>query len=103
MIVVITDEAEADLEGIGDFIAKDNPRRADTFVLELVERCERLIEIPRGFPLVARYEHTGVRRRPYEAYAIFYRIRADAIEILHVLHAAQDYEAILFPNAERGA
>lgn len=48
MIVVITDEAENDLEQIGDFIAQDNPRRAISFVKELVDRCHRLTEMPRG-------------------------------------------------------
>lgn len=45
MIVVLTDEAKADLERIGDFIAADNPRRAETFVVELLDRCSRLAEI----------------------------------------------------------
>lgn len=42
MIVVFADEAEADLERIGDYIAQDNPRRAFTYVQELRARCERL-------------------------------------------------------------
>jgi len=29
---------------------------------------------------------------------IFYRIATDAIEILHILHGARDYEEILFPD-----
>lgn len=98
MIVVLTDEAEADLEQIGDYIAADSPRRAVTFVQELVKRCQRLAEMPRAFPLVARYEHSGIRRRPYGEYLIFYRIGAERIDVLHVLNGAQDYEAILFPN-----
>lgn len=97
MIVFFTQEAENDLEQIADYIARDNPRRAATFVLELVERCERLADTPRGFSLVPRYEHLGVRRRPYGAYLIFYRVLEDRIDILHVLNGAQDYEAILFP------
>jgi toxin ParE1/3/4 len=48
--------------------------------------------------LVPRYEHTGVRRRPYGNYLIFYRISDDRIEVLHVLHGARDYESILFPE-----
>ncbi len=98
MIVVITDEADADLEHIVDYIAANNPRRADTFVQELVERCLRLAEMPRAFPLVPRYEHTGVRRRPYGEYLIFYRIGAESIDVLHVLNGAMNYEAILFPD-----
>ncbi len=98
MIVVITDEARADLVGIGDYIALDNPRRAASFVAELLDRCRGLAEMPRAFPLVPRYEHTEVRRRTHGAYLIFYRIGVENIDVLHVLNGAQDYEAILFPN-----
>ena len=99
MIVVFTREAEADLERIGDYIALDNPRRAETFVQELVDRCERLADAPLGFPLVPRYEASGIRRRAYKEYLIFYRVGAEQIEIVHVLGGAQDYEAVLFPKA----
>ncbi|WP_192244378.1 type II toxin-antitoxin system RelE/ParE family toxin [Mesorhizobium silamurunense] len=98
MNIVITDEALTDLEHIGDFIAKDNPSRADSFVAELVDHCFKLADMPRAFPLVPRYEHTGVRRLPHGNYLIFYHIGTDRIDILHILNGAQDYEAILFPS-----
>lgn len=98
MIVVITAEAEADLENIGDFIAEDNPRRAVSFVNELIEACERLADIPRGYPLVPRYEASGIRRRVFGEYLIFYRVAAEQIDVLHVLNGARDYDAILFPS-----
>lgn len=98
MIVVITGEAETDLERIADHIAKDSPLRALSFVMELRERCERLIEAPKGFPLVPRYQHTGVRRRVHGAYLIFYRVGPKTIEVIHILHGAMNYEAILFPE-----
>lgn len=99
MIVAFTEEAEADLERIGDHIAGDNPDRAVSFVGELVACCRRLADTPRGYPLVPRYRLSGVRRRPYGRYLVFYRVGAERIDILHVLHGAQDYEAILFPGA----
>jgi plasmid stabilization system protein ParE len=98
VIVVLTDEAKVDFERIGDFIASDNPRRAETFVGELLDRCLRLAEMPRAFPFVPRYEKTGIRRRPYENYLVFYRIAETRVEILHILNGAQDYESILFPK-----
>ena len=98
MIVFISAQAEADLERIGDHIAEDNPRRASSFIHELLERCERLTETTHGFSLVPRYENTGVRRRPYRNYLIFYRVGDDRIEILHILNGAQDFESILFPE-----
>ncbi|KIU26613.1 plasmid stabilization protein [Methylobacterium radiotolerans] len=98
MIVVFTEEAEVDLEHIANYIAEANPRRAVSFVDELVDCCQRLAEAPQGYPLVPRYRHSGVRRRSYGRYLVFYRVGADRIDILHVLHGAQDYEAILFPG-----
>src|ERR1043166_3335120 len=95
MIVVITGAAQADLESIGDWIARDNPARALTFVQELRRRCESLADSPRGHARVPRYEHLGIRRRVYRDYLIFYRIVGDAIEVLHVLHGAREYESIL--------
>jgi len=98
MIVVITAEAEADLEAIGDWISARNPTRAVSFVRELRLRCTRLVDAPRGFILVPGHEDEGIRRRPYGNYLIFYRIKGSTIEVLHVLHGARDYEAILFPD-----
>lgn len=98
MIVVFTDEAERDIEHIADYIARDNPARAVTFVGELIDRCERLAQSPHAFPLVPRYAHAGVRRRHYRGYLIFYTAGNHRIEILHVLNGVQDYEAILFPE-----
>jgi plasmid stabilization system protein ParE len=98
MIVVVTAAAEADLETIGDWIARDNAARALTFIAELRQRCESLVHASLEYPLVPRYEHTGIRCRTYRDYLIFYRISSETIEILHVLHGARDYEPILFPD-----
>ena len=98
MIVVITDEADADLEHIGDVIAADNPQRSASFVRELVQRCERLTDMPRRFALLPGYEHTDIRRLIHSEYLIFYRIDADAVNVLHILNGAMDYERVLFPE-----
>jgi len=53
---------------------------------------------PRGYPLVPRYEHLDIRRRPFGRFLIFYRVGTDAIEAIHILHGARDYESLLFPE-----
>ena len=98
MIVVITDEAEADLEGIGDYIATENPQRSATFVRELVKRCYGLSDMPRRFPVMPHYEHTNIRRLVHHDYLIFYRIDGDAISILRIINGSVDYLRILFPD-----
>lgn len=98
MRVVLTTEAKADLARIADYIAADNPARARSFVRNLQMRARQIGDAPRGFPLVLRYEHTGVRRRVYGNYLIFYRIEETRISVIAILHGAQDYERILFPE-----
>ncbi|MDX0415069.1 type II toxin-antitoxin system mRNA interferase toxin, RelE/StbE family [Sinorhizobium medicae] len=98
MIVEFSDEAESDLEQIADYIAKDNPRHALSFVQELRAKCERLGDTPKGFPLVPRYEQYGIRRRVHSSYLIFYRVEGEQIVIVHVLHGAMNYAAILFES-----
>jgi plasmid stabilization system protein ParE len=98
MKVDITSAAEADLEAIADYIARDNPVRALSFVRELYERCLIIAEMPEAWPIVPRYEHHGIRRRVHGRYLIFYRLNNDRITILHVLNGAMDVEALLFPE-----
>ena len=50
MKVVLTSDAVADLKAIGGWIARDNPRRARSFVKELSDACMSLAEQPRRFP-----------------------------------------------------
>ncbi|SQS28124.1 Plasmid stabilisation system protein [Escherichia coli] len=52
MKVLLTTEAEGDLERIGDYIALDNPRRALSFVLELRDACMSLANLHLAFPFV---------------------------------------------------
>ncbi|QQB81606.1 type II toxin-antitoxin system RelE/ParE family toxin (plasmid) [Cupriavidus necator] len=99
MVVRLTPLAEAELEAIADYIARDNPRRALSFVRELRDRCLSLADMPLAFPLVPRCEDRGVRHRVHGNYQIFYRVVGDPparIDVLHVLHSARNYAALLF-------
>lgn len=99
MKVVLAAEAARDLEAIGDYIARDNPARAQSFVAELIEKARALADHPEAFPLVPRYARYGVRRPVHGNYLIFYRVEAERISVLRILHGARDYEALLFPGS----
>lgn len=98
MKVVLSAEALADLEAIGDYIARDDPARARSFVAELLAKARALGDMPHAFPVVPRYAHLGVRRRVHGNYLIFYRVADAGVIVIHVLHGARDYEALLFPD-----
>jgi toxin ParE1/3/4 len=97
MRVVLSEQAKADLRDIGLFIARDNKNRARSFVRELQAKAQDIGDIPRAFPLIPRYEHYSIRRRPYGDCLILYRIADDQVCIVHILHGARDYEPLLFP------
>jgi toxin ParE1/3/4 len=96
MIIEFSDAAEIDLEQIADYIARDNPLRALSFVKELRGKCAALADSPLAFGKVPRYESYNIRRRVHGNYLIFYRVRSDRVVIVHILHGASDYAAVLF-------
>ena len=95
MKVVLTAEAEHDLETIGDYIARDDPAAAIRFIRAIRKRCLALADFPERFPLVPRYAAQGVRRLAMGNYLIFYRAETYRVIVLHILHGGQDYERIL--------
>ena len=100
MLVRLLPGAEADLEAIGDYIARDNPHRAASFIAELRDKCLGLGGAPLAFPIIPRYQHHGIRHRVHGAYQIFYRAIGNPVErvdILHIIHSARNDSAILFP------
>ena len=63
MRVRLSSEARQDLLAIGDYIARDNPPRAQSFVAELAAKCASLGEMPKAYPLVPRYAQKARRAR----------------------------------------
>jgi plasmid stabilization system protein ParE len=92
--VVFTGKAENGLRTIGDYIAQDSPRRAVSFMKELREAAMALGESPLAFPVAPGFETYGIRRRTYGNYLILYRVSAERVEILHILHGARDVQAL---------
>lgn len=92
--VVFSPQAERDLESIADYIARDNPRRAATFVGEVCERCRLLGRHPRSarrFPQLGASAHIF----PYGNYVILYRNLAMEVSIERVFHGARDVLALM--------
>ena len=95
MKVAFSRRALASLEQIGDYIAQDNPRRAVTFVRELRGRAGSIGKTPLACPLAPSLEDRGIRVRIHGAYLILYRIQADQVAILLIVHGARDYVRLL--------
>ena len=97
-MVVFAVEAKADLAAIGDHISLDSPERAVSFVDELLDCCNRLELNPRAYALVPRFAHLRICKRTFGNYLIFYRAEEVGIEVVRILNAARDYDAILLQD-----
>jgi toxin ParE1/3/4 len=87
-------QAERHLDGIKGYIARDNPRRALSFIRELRRVCERLAEYPLTAP--ARPElRPGLRSFPHGDYLILYRPLRDGVSIVRVLHGSREASRLL--------
>lgn len=81
--------ADDDLTDIALYIARDSPRRARTFVAELRQWCEGLVQHTDRYPLMTEYG-AGIRRAPYGFYGVYYSVHPDHVLIEHVVHSARD-------------
>jgi toxin ParE1/3/4 len=81
--------AARDVDGIWDWIAADNIDAADHFVVRLAGAIDRLSDFPEsGAP---RPElGADARSIVVDRYVILYRIGADSVDIVRVLHGARD-------------
>jgi toxin ParE1/3/4 len=90
----LTDLAEADLEDIWVHIARDSPADATRFVIRILERCERLADMP-GTGRLRSDLGPNLRTFALGNYLIIYRAIEDGIEIVRVLHGRRDIGALL--------
>lgn len=82
-----TKTALGSVDDIAEFIAKDNPSRATSFVLELKDAVIRL-QVHPGMGRAGRVP--GTRELVlHKNYIAIYRVRGDDVEILRLLHAAR--------------
>ena len=92
--------ADGDLVEIADYIAQDSLDAAIRFLTAARRAMEFLTTTPMAGPeyAVANPRLTGLRKwsiKGFPNYLIFYRIHADSIEVLRVIHGARDIPTIL--------
>lgn len=96
MTIIISDDASADLEDIGDFIAEDNPDAAVAFVQRLRKRCFNLLPFPNAGRKRSEIR-PDLRSVTEGEYIIFYRILGEEeVVIMRIVHAKRDLGSVSF-------
>ena len=87
-----TEPSVETLQGIKDYIAKDNEFYAVRFVERIVAAAEKLQNFPSLGRKVPEADREDIREIIFQAYRIIYRSRADRVEILAVVHGGRDLD-----------
>ena len=77
------------LVGIYEYIAQDSPRYAQRMVDKLTHRSEQIAAFPKSGRMIPEYDAPDVREVIESPYRVIYRIKRDQIDILTVVHGAQ--------------
>jgi toxin ParE1/3/4 len=92
----LSSRAAADPQEIADYIARDNPIRAASFVAELQAKCRAVAASPELYP--ARTDLApGLRMAVHRRYLVLYRDLPgeDTVCIERVLHSARNLSRLL--------
>ena len=90
MRLIWTDLAVKDLEELRLYVEADNPQAARATALRILSTVKRLTKHPRlGRP--GRVEGTRELVVPASPYLVAYRLHADTITLLRVLHASRQW------------
>jgi plasmid stabilization system protein ParE len=90
--LIISDEAESDLDDIWDYIAGDSPLNADRFIDQLYRKCLD----------IATFEGIGNPREelanelfsmPHKRYVIFFTKDEKAVSIVRILRCSRDLDS----------
>jgi addiction module RelE/StbE family toxin len=89
MNVYWTQNAKRELRAIHDYIAQNSPRYAQGMVDRITSKSEQLQRFPLFGAEVTEYGDPAIRELLEYPYRIIYKVRADRIEVLSVVHGAR--------------
>ena len=90
--LIISDEAESDLEDIWDYIANDSTLNADRFIDQLYRKCLDVAALEGiGHPREELAE--GLFSIPHKRYVIFFKRDEEAVSIVRVFRSSRDLES----------
>ncbi|HEY7769989.1 type II toxin-antitoxin system RelE/ParE family toxin [Longimicrobium sp.] len=73
------------------YIARDRPRVAADWLTGLRDAVSRLAEFPNSGHSLPELPGSSRREIPYGGYRVIYRVRAEHVEILRVVHARRNW------------
>jgi toxin ParE1/3/4 len=91
MKLVYSRRALADIDGIAIYYAANaSPAIAESIERRLSDVIDRICRVPEAAPRVSQRSQVRVAAVVRYPFRIFYRVREDTIDILHIRHTSRD-------------
>ncbi|NET62153.1 MAG: type II toxin-antitoxin system RelE/ParE family toxin [Symploca sp. SIO2E6] len=91
MKVVWTNTAIEHLQAIHDYIARNSTLYANRVIEQLLSRSQQIAEFPYSGRTVPEFQDKSIREVISRPYRIIYRIKANQIDVLAVVHSSQQF------------
>jgi len=88
--IIWTQSAWNDLEAAADYISKDSPRYAASFVREVRDAARSLNTLAFRGQVVPEFDDTNIRELFLKSYRLICQVTAQHIYILGLIHGARD-------------
>ena len=98
--VTWTDQALDDLHAVCLLLARDAPRYAQVYAIQVFQAADSLAEFPRLGRVVPELDRNDIREVFVQRYRIIYRYMADEVEMLTVHHGSRLLEGLNSPDTE---
>ena len=99
--LVWTERVVADLEAIGEYIARDNPAGAERWVSMLLALAESASRMPFAGRRVPEFEREEIRELLKKRYRLVYRITKERVEVLTVFEGHRRFPSVQSDPPER--
>jgi toxin ParE1/3/4 len=97
--VAWAESAWSDLEDVAEYIAKDSPHYAASFVREARDAARSLVGLAERGRSVPEFNDPSIRELFVGSYRLIYQVTRQAIHIIGFIHGARDLWALW--NLER--
>ena len=92
--VIWTETAWIDLETIADYIARDSPYYAASFVREIRDRARSLSRMAMRGRVVPEIGDKQIRELIVRSYRLIYRVEKSRVAVLAIVHGVRDLKAL---------
>jgi plasmid stabilization system protein ParE len=89
--VIWADGAVADLDAAADYISKDSPAYAASFVLQSLKAARSLGDLPERGRVVPEFKREDIREIFVFSYRLIYRIDELRVSVLAFIHGRRDF------------